>query len=248
VNLHDGKPIPGQGLRDPLLFCEDEQHHGRRRGVGAGGWGGAGSAGSGVGVHGLVSIGGNNRAERIDRFRTSETCVVTHACADSWDEEVRARNNFHLWRRRHGKVGVLLNGRRLHCTWRIALAAGVAIGALPGPIAAQDSAGRLEQRVTAASDTSQSYALYLPPRYMTSRTWPVLFVLDPRGRALLAEKLFEDAAARLGWVVMSSYNTLSDGPPEPNVNAMNAMLASAQRLAIDPGRVYLAGFSGTWPE
>ncbi|TLY50558.1 MAG: hypothetical protein E6K55_11470 [Gemmatimonadetes bacterium] len=138
-----------------------------------------------------------------------------------------------------------MNGRRLHCTWRIALAAGVAIGALPGPIAAQDSAGRLEQRVTAASDTSQSYALYLPPRYMTSRTWPVLFVLDPRGRALLAEKLFEDAAARLGWVVMSSYNTLSDGPPEPNVNAMNAMLASAQRLAIDPGRVYLAGFSGT---
>jgi hypothetical protein len=45
---------------------------------------------------------------------------------------------------------------------------------------------------------------------------------------------------------MSSYNTLSDGPPEPNVNAMEAMLRSAQdSLAIDPSRLYLAGFSGT---
>ena len=130
-------------------------------------------------------------------------------------------------------------------TWSIALCASLVIGAAPDPIAAQGSAGRLEERVTAPSDTSQSYALYLPRGYTTARTWPVLFVLDPRGRALLAEKLFEDAAAHLGWVVMSSYNTLSDGPPEPNVNAMNAMLASAQRLAIDPARLYLAGFSGT---
>ncbi len=130
-------------------------------------------------------------------------------------------------------------------TWSVALFASVVIGGVPGSIAAQGSAGRLAERVTAASDTSQSYALYLPPGYTTARTWPILFVLDPRGRALLAEKLFEDAAARLGWVVMSSYNTLSDGPPEPNVNAMNAMLASAQRLAIDPARLYLAGFSGT---
>jgi predicted esterase len=105
--------------------------------------------------------------------------------------------------------------------------------------------GRLQERVVAASDTSQSYALYLPPGYSTARTWPVLFVLDPRGRALLAEKLFEPEAARLGWIVMSSYNTLSDGPAQPNVTAMNAMLASAQSLSVDPSRMYLAGFSGT---
>lgn len=107
------------------------------------------------------------------------------------------------------------------------------------------SAGRLQERVVAASDTSQSYTLYLPPGYSTARTWPVLFVMDPRGRALLAEQLFEDAAARLGWIVLSSYNTLSDGPAQPNVTAMNAMLASAQRLSADPSRLYLAGFSGT---
>ena len=45
---------------------------------------------------------------------------------------------------------------------------------------------------------------------------------------------------------MSSYNTRSDGPPEPNLKAMDAMLRSAQdSLSIDPSRFYLAGFSGT---
>jgi predicted esterase len=112
-------------------------------------------------------------------------------------------------------------------------------------IAAQLPAGQLQERVVATTDTSQRYVLYLPPGYSSARTWPILFVLDPRGRALLAERLFEDAAARLGWIVMSSYNSLSDGPPEANVTAMNAMLASAQNLAIDTSRLYLAGFSGT---
>jgi predicted esterase len=112
--------------------------------------------------------------------------------------------------------------------------------------AAQAPGGRVEQRVASVTDTSQTYALYLPPRYSTDRGWPVLFVLDPRGRALLGLALFQDAAARLGWIVVSSYNTLSDGPPEANVTAMNAMLASAQtRLVIDSSRLYLAGFSGT---
>src|SRR5712664_960624 len=112
--------------------------------------------------------------------------------------------------------------------------------------AAQAPPGRLEEQVRSVTDTSQTFALYYPPGYSTERRWPVLLVLDPRGRALLALKLFQDRAARLGWVILSSYNTLSDGPPEPNVDAGNAMLAWAQaHPSLDPGRLYLAGFSGT---
>lgn len=111
--------------------------------------------------------------------------------------------------------------------------------------AGQDS-GRVAVRVASLRDTSQMYALFLPPGYTTERRWPVVFVLDPRGRGQLGLELFHGAAARLGWIVLSSYNTLSDGPPEPNVIALNAMLVSAQaRLAIDTARLYLAGFSGT---
>jgi len=114
------------------------------------------------------------------------------------------------------------------------------------PCAAQAGAGHVDERVTSTTDTGQHFALYLPPGYTAERRWPILFVLDPRGRAALGLQLFQDAAARLGWIVMSSYNTLSDGPPEPKVAAMNAMLTTAQtRWSIDPSRLYLAGFSGT---
>src|SRR6266446_8045640 len=129
-------------------------------------------------------------------------------------------------------------------SWMLATAGFVLLYARP--VAAQVFPGRLEERVRSATDTSQTFALYLPPGYTTERQWPVLFVLDPRGRALLGLKRFQEGAARLGWVVLSSYNTLSDGPSEPNVAAVNAMLAWAQaHPSLDPTRLYLAGFSGT---
>jgi predicted esterase len=106
--------------------------------------------------------------------------------------------------------------------------------------------GQLTERLASTSDPSQVYALYLPPDYHRARRWPILFVLDPRGRALPALDLFRDAASRQGWIIMSSYNTRSDGPPEPNLKAINAMLRSAQEsLSIDTARFCLAGFSGT---
>jgi predicted esterase len=108
------------------------------------------------------------------------------------------------------------------------------------------SGGRVFQRLISTADTSQRYALYLPTSYTRDRTWPVLFLLDPRGRALIPMQRFRDAAERLGYIAISSYNTLSDGPVEPNYVAMNAMLADVQNaLSIDVRRLYLVGFSGT---
>jgi predicted esterase len=138
-----------------------------------------------------------------------------------------------------------LESRAAGSVWLIALAA-VILAAVPHSAAGQSRGGQVEERVTSTADTSQKYALYLPPGYTPEREWPILFVLDPRARALFALKLFEDAASKLGWVVMSSHNSLSDSFPEPNEKAMEAMLRSAQeRLSIDRSRLYLAGFSGT---
>src|SRR5690349_2657863 len=106
--------------------------------------------------------------------------------------------------------------------------------------------GVVTDTVRAASDTSQTYALYLPSAYDKSRHWPVLFLMDPRGRARVPMRLFQVAAERYGYIVMSSYQTQSDGPIEPNDKAVNAMLNDAQsRFSVDIHRFYFAGFSGT---
>ena len=107
--------------------------------------------------------------------------------------------------------------------------------------------GRLDTLVTASDDTTQHYAIYVPSGYGAKRRWPVLFVLDPRGRAREALELFREGAERNGFAVMSSYESRSDvSDPQVNTRAINAMLGSAQdRLSIDPHRLYLAGLSGT---
>jgi predicted esterase len=106
--------------------------------------------------------------------------------------------------------------------------------------------GRIVERATAGADTSQTFAVYYPFAYSTNARWPLLFVMDPRGRAMLALRLFAPAAERHGFVVVSSYNTLSDGPVEPNLDAANAMLVAAETMiAADMSRIYIAGFSGT---
>ena len=120
-----------------------------------------------------------------------------------------------------------------------------AAGAIP---AAPDSfrLGGVTETVHSLSDTSQTYALYLPSNYSSARPFPVLFLMDPRGRALVPMRLFQVAAERYGYIVLSSYQTQSDGPIEPNDKALNAMLTDAQaRFSIDIHRFYFAGFSGT---
>jgi predicted esterase len=107
-------------------------------------------------------------------------------------------------------------------------------------------AGHVIQRLVSRADSSQRYALYLPSAFTRERQWPILFLLDPRGRAMVPMQRFQPAAERLGYMVISSYNTLSDGPAEPNYAAMAAMLDDVQRsLPVNSRRLYLVGFSGT---
>lgn len=118
----------------------------------------------------------------------------------------------------------------------------------PNPLAAQRDfpAGRVVERVAARADTAQRYALYLPSAYTADRAWPVVFLMDPRGRATEALERMRPAAERLGYVLLSSYNTASDVATSPNGAALEAMLDDAQdRLNVDTRRIYLAGFSGT---
>jgi predicted esterase len=106
--------------------------------------------------------------------------------------------------------------------------------------------GRLIKGVACASDPSQSYTLFLPVGYEAARRWPVLVVLDPRGRSVPAAELFLEPARELGWIVVSSNDTRSDVGMDPNRRAVNALWPEIhERYAIDEKRVYLAGFSGT---
>jgi predicted esterase len=131
------------------------------------------------------------------------------------------------------------------------LGLGPAAGPSPEPLPPL-SKGQLIPRVDCPADPRNPgapparYALYIPTRYDPARRSPILYILDARGRAELPAKLFQAAAETYGYLLASSYNSASDGPLQPTVNAMQAMWNDThRRFAVDDRRVYVAGFSGT---
>jgi pimeloyl-ACP methyl ester carboxylesterase len=104
--------------------------------------------------------------------------------------------------------------------------------------------GALVEHVACPTDQTQTYTLYLPSGYQTTRKWPLLLVFDPGGRAARAAEVFRQAAERFGWIVAASENS-RNGPWEPTLRAINAMWpALLGGYAVDERRVYAAGHSG----
>ena len=104
--------------------------------------------------------------------------------------------------------------------------------------------GRIAENVTCRGDDGQRYAVFLPSGYSRDRAWPILYAFDAGARGLVPVQRFQDAAERYGYIVAGS-NTSRNGPIALANDALRAMLAdTASRFAIDPRRVYLAGFSG----
>ena len=104
--------------------------------------------------------------------------------------------------------------------------------------------GTLVEHVSCPTDPTQTYTLYLPTKYETTRKWPLLLVFDPGGRAARAAGVFREAAERFGWIVAASENS-RNGPWEPTLRSINAMWpALLGGYAVDEQRVYAAGHSG----
>ena len=159
-----------------------------------------------------------------------------------WKRPVRARYG-------RDTVRAIISLLLASTAWTLPAAQAPAIGVSPDTPTEESrfiSPGRVVERIHCPSDPNLSYALYVPSSYTPDKHWPLLLVMDPRGRAPIPLELFRAAAEKHGYIIASSYDTASDGPLEPNEKALLAMLRDLpQRLALDRDRLYLTGFSGT---
>jgi predicted esterase len=131
-----------------------------------------------------------------------------------------------------------LSGARTGAVSLLAVLASAALAQDPAP-------GRITEKIVCRQKPDQAYALFLPSGYTAQRPSPILYLLDARGRALLALERFRSAAETYRWILASSYNSRSDTQDDPNTPALQAMWNDTHaRFAIDPRRVYLGGFSG----
>ena len=104
--------------------------------------------------------------------------------------------------------------------------------------------GEITDQVSCASDAAQSYALYLPSHYTATRSWPILYALDPGARGKIPVERYKDAAEKYGWIVAGSNNS-RNGSAQVSLDAWRAMWADTHdRFAINSRRTYATGFSG----
>jgi poly(3-hydroxybutyrate) depolymerase len=139
-------------------------------------------------------------------------------------------------------MGVLRRGNRVKRTLVVGLLAGY-LALAESARAQQLQAGTIIDRVTCISDSSHSYALYVPSHYTPSHTWPVIFAFDPGARGRTPVERYQAAAERYGYIVAGSNNSRNGSTDFPKILAMMVDDVAA-RLAVDPRRVYLAGMSG----
>jgi len=105
--------------------------------------------------------------------------------------------------------------------------------------------GVVMDRVPCASDTSESYALYLPSDYIQGKPFPVIFFFDAHARGALVVKKYKSVAESLSLILVASNNS-ENGQPENVSNDIlyHFMQDVEKRFSLDPQRIYTSGFSG----
>jgi dienelactone hydrolase len=105
--------------------------------------------------------------------------------------------------------------------------------------------GTIIDRIICTKSSQQSYCLYLPSAYDPDKTWPVIYAFDSEGSGKLPVTLMKEQAERLGHILVGSNNSRNGLRPEEINHIVNILLDDTKnKLAINPRRIYTAGFSG----
>ena len=103
--------------------------------------------------------------------------------------------------------------------------------------------GQVVDAVPCASDSTETYALYLPSAYTSAKSWPIIYTFDPFGNGKTSVNLYKDAAERYGFILTASNN--SRNYQSDVTRAARALWDDTHaRLSLDPRRIYTMGLSG----
>jgi len=104
--------------------------------------------------------------------------------------------------------------------------------------------GQIIDTIHSLSNPKHSYSLYLPSYYSKMKKYPVVFVYDAGARGRLGVAKFQNAAEKLGYVIIGSHN-FRNGAFDSQLEAINYLFEDVpKRVAVDPNRFYTSGLSG----
>lgn len=104
--------------------------------------------------------------------------------------------------------------------------------------------GVVINEVPMVSDSTATYALYLPQKFESSQKWPLLFVFDPEGNGPRAVQAFKEVSDEYGLIVVAS-NSIRNDVIEKNLAKFDKLsIEVSKKFPIQNTRIFTAGFSG----
>ena len=90
----------------------------------------------------------------------------------------------------------------------------------------------------------ESFQLYLPKNYDSTKNSAVIFIFDPVARGKIGIEVFKEAAEKFNYILVCSNNS-KNGPVDNNFEIANRIFVHIfSEFNIDSKQIYTAGFSG----
>ncbi|MGB3149982.1 MAG: alpha/beta hydrolase [Maribacter sp.] len=104
--------------------------------------------------------------------------------------------------------------------------------------------GTINDNIIVNDSLSETFAIYLPSSFETTKAWPIVFVFDMEGKAKQSLSMLKDAANQEGYVLASSNNISDTLNLSQNVLISSRMFkAVIDIIPVRINRSYTAGFS-----
>lgn len=102
--------------------------------------------------------------------------------------------------------------------------------------------GRIIDSIPATDSTANSFALYLPQNFTTNKEWPVLFLIDAKGRGRASAQLFRRIAEEQSYIIASANVDVRQDSLQNNVKIVGSIINRvAGMLPLDKHQVYTVG-------
>lgn len=104
--------------------------------------------------------------------------------------------------------------------------------------------GAIIDSITVEGQPTETFSLYLPTNFVTSKKWPILYVFDMDGKGRQAMSMFKQAAEAKGYI-LASPDAINDtlSLSENMLRVGRAMDGVSRLLPLQNERSYVAGFS-----
>ena len=105
--------------------------------------------------------------------------------------------------------------------------------------------GEVINHIPCIQDSGETFCLYLPKDYDSTKSWPVIYLFDAHARGKLPVNKYKELAETYKVILVGSNNSQNGLQPETYDKIANDLLTTTQSiLNISQTRMITAGFSG----